>query len=139
MISEAHQFVFDSFAILSFLQDEPGAEQVERILKRADSGTARVWMNEINLGEVFYTLLRRRGETIAEEKVLQIQSTSIILVSNDWNMVKAAARLKAKFRASYADCFAAVTAMIHDAQVVTGDPEFEALEKHVSVKWLPRK
>jgi len=53
----------------------------------------------------------------------------------------AAARLKAHHLISLADAFAAALAKTYDAQVVTGDPEFESLDrkKLVSILWLPAK
>jgi predicted nucleic acid-binding protein len=47
-----------------------------------------------------------------------------------------AARLKAKYAISYADAFAAATAKRIDGRVVTGDPEFKAIESEVAVHWL---
>ena len=44
--------------------------------------------------------------------------------------------MKAEFPISYADCFAAATALILGAAVLTGDPEFRKLSKVVSVDWL---
>jgi ribonuclease VapC len=42
---------------------------------------------------------------------------------------------------SYADCFAAALAQRLDAAVVTGDPEFEDIERagELKVEWLPPK
>ena len=40
---------------------------------------------------------------------------------------------------AYADCFAAALAKLRGLEVVTGDPEFKAVEKEVKVAWLPQK
>jgi predicted nucleic acid-binding protein len=37
---------------------------------------------------------------------------------------------------SYADAFAAALAKIKNAELVTGDPEFKALEKEIKINWL---
>jgi hypothetical protein len=38
---------------------------------------------------------------------------------------------------SYADCFAAALAKIKNAELVTGDPEFKAVEHELKkVRWL---
>ncbi len=50
----------------------------------------------------------------------------------------AAARLKAGFKMSFADAFAAATAMELNAALVTGDPELRALEDAglVRLEWV---
>jgi predicted nucleic acid-binding protein len=56
----------------------------------------------------------------------------------DEELLLSAASIKASFPLSYADAFAAATAQIHDAVLLTGDPEFKALEAKgiISVRWL---
>ena len=41
--------------------------------------------------------------------------------------------------ASYADAFAAALAQEFGATLVTGDPEFRAVESRIAVMWLPNK
>ena len=45
-------YVFDSFAILAFYADEPGADLVEKALKECVNGDAQGWMTVINWGRV---------------------------------------------------------------------------------------
>ncbi len=47
-----------------------------------------------------------------------------------------AADFKARFRISLADAFAAALAKEKKAELVTGDPEFKALEKEIKIIWL---
>ncbi len=56
---------------------------------------------------------------------------------NFFDDVLAAARLKARFPISYADAFAAATALRAGAQLVTGDDEFHARDDIVDIVWLP--
>ena len=49
---------------------------------------------------------------------------------------KQAAEFKAKCRMSYADCFAAALARLHNAELVTGDQDFRQVENEVKVLWL---
>ena len=37
---------------------------------------------------------------------------------------------------SYADCFSAALAKQQNAELVTGDPEFKAVEKEIKINWL---
>lgn len=44
----------DSYAILAWIQDEPGAQNVEDLLISAKTGQINLFMSEINLGEIYY-------------------------------------------------------------------------------------
>jgi predicted nucleic acid-binding protein len=37
---------------------------------------------------------------------------------------------------SYADCFAAALSKQKGAELITGDPEFKAVEKDIKIHWL---
>ena len=47
----------------------------------------------------------------------------------DLSLILEASRLKAKYPLSYTDCFAAAQAIRSEASILTGDPEFKAVEK----------
>lgn len=57
-------------------------------------------------------------------------------MSNAFDDVLEAARIKALHPLSYADAFAVATAARFGATVVTGDREFEAVEGIVPIEWL---
>ena len=46
--------LFDSHALLAFFHGEPGAEIVERILRRSYSDSYDLFISLINLGEIVY-------------------------------------------------------------------------------------
>ena len=60
----------------------------------------------------------------------------IVDVSDDLTLVKQAAVFKATHKMSYADCFVAALAKQQSAELVTGDSEFEAVEKEIRIQWL---
>ena len=47
-----------------------------------------------------------------------------------------AAELKARYPISYADAFALASAIEHQAELVTGDPEFRQVENLVKIVWV---
>jgi predicted nucleic acid-binding protein len=51
----------DSHAILRFAQDEEGADRVEELLRASEESRLKAYVNEINLGEVYYITMRRLG------------------------------------------------------------------------------
>ncbi len=132
----------DAYAILCWLQDEPGSALVEEFLERAgrDSGFF-CYLSIFNLGEVFYRLWRVQGADRAESfwgDVLR-GHVPLTLVDATPVRVREAARLKGQYPIAYADAFAAQTAVEKELALVTGDPEFEPMERAglVAVHWLP--
>jgi ribonuclease VapC len=120
--------VLDSWAIMRLLDGaEPVASRVEAVM---DSGEAV--MSWLNLGEVYYVLRRAEGEDAAARTVADIE-TRVHTVLPDRNLVLDAARIKADYPMSYADAFAAATAVRLSVQLWTGDPELLL----VDAPWRP--
>lgn len=67
-----NKFVLDSFALLRFLQKEPGHEPVKAILDDVQRGTACAMLNVINMGEIIYTVQRRFGLQYKLDVVMNI-------------------------------------------------------------------
>lgn len=129
--------LLDSFALLSYLNKEIGFGKVREALAEAQVSDGSLLMNEINVGETYYILHRQRGVKQAEyflETVLV--SLPIRLVQNDFQDVIDAARIKAEFPLSFADCFVVATARRESAIVLTGDPEFKKIQHLVKIEWL---
>ena len=56
--------VLDSYALLSYFEDEPGADKVQRLLEQAAKGKVSLLMSIVNWGEVYYSLCRSRSISI---------------------------------------------------------------------------
>jgi len=130
--------VLDSWALMAFLYDEPAAQEVENLLVKAAAERHRLLLCVVNWGEIYYSIARADGEAAADQKVALLATLAIELVpaSDDLHLVREAAKLKAKYRMSYADCFAAALAKIKHAELVTGDPEFKQVQRDVRICWL---
>ncbi|HEU4849737.1 MAG TPA: PIN domain-containing protein [Terrimesophilobacter sp.] len=110
--------VLDSWAIMRLLEGaEPAASRVQEQL---DSGTAT--MSWINLGEVLYVLIRSVGREAAHVAVDDLERLLDAKLP-DRVTITEAADIKANHRMSYADAFAAATAVRLDLPLWTGDPE----------------
>jgi len=129
-------YVLDSFAMLALLQLEAGADQVAALLREAEQETSRVLMSLISLGEVAYIIERRWGETRLRNFLAYANEAPIEIAPVDQDRVFAAAHIKAHYSISYADAFAVALTQELEATVVTGAPEFRAVEGLVSVQWL---
>lgn len=118
----------DSWVILAWLKDQaPGAGVMAGLWEQAEAGRAQLVMNIVNLGEVFYIVAKARGEASARTVLQNLQGRRIEIASASDELVLEAATLKARYPISYADAFAAATALGRGAPLVTGDPEMRAL------------
>jgi predicted nucleic acid-binding protein len=136
MSGEPATYVLDSFALLALLGGEQGKARVKEILTECEQGEAQAFFSLINLGEVLYLIEREQGELKAHLALAAIDSLPVTLVPATRETVLAAAHIKARHRLSYADAYAVTAALQHQAILVTGDPEFKAVEKLVTVDWL---
>lgn len=131
-------FLMDSFALLAYLNDEPGRARVKEVLKSAEQGFCRVMLCVINFGEVLYMTERHRGLAMAQSVQALIESMPIIILEATRNLVLDAAHIKANHAISYADAFAVAAAIAKSAVILTGDPEFETVKSIVTVEWLEK-
>jgi predicted nucleic acid-binding protein len=126
--------VLDAYALLAYLKKEGGHA---RVLELMESGDSDLFINSINVGEVFYIIARARGIQAADYFLTVIlPSLPVTMLENSLEDVIAAARLKAVHAFSYADCFAAATAIREQAPLVAGDPEFKSLGKQLKIDWI---
>jgi uncharacterized protein len=129
--------VLDSFALLAYLNGEAGHLVVKEALKKAQETGESILMNEINIGETYYILHRNRGREGAEHFLETIlPGLPIQPLANDFELVIQAAKIKAEYPLSFADCFAVASAQREGAAVLTGDPEFKRTEGIVQIEWL---
>jgi ribonuclease VapC len=128
--------VLDSYALIAFLENEPGADAVRELILQAEAGKLKLLMCVINLGEVWYSIARTTSPKTADHFVQEIQGMAIEFVDADWSLAQQAAIYKARGKISYADCFVAALAKARNAEVLTGDKEFKMLEDDISVLWL---
>jgi len=130
--------LLDSYAILLWIQNEPGAQIIEELLLSAKKGQINLAVSEINLGEVYYKCIRRTGKNRAVEILEQFSLLPVEIVPVDWNLICKASELKADIPIAYADCFAIATALLKEATIITGDPEFAQASHLVNIDWLNR-
>jgi predicted nucleic acid-binding protein len=130
------RYVIDSYAMIAYFEDEPGADRVAQILRQLVQGKAKGYMSVVNWGEVYYNTMREEGVTEAEKVILQLDRFPIQIVDINKDLAYEAAKLKGKYRIAYADCFAAALSVRLNASLVTGDPEFKKLKERISIQWI---
>ena len=130
------RYVLDSYAMIAYFEDEPGADRVAQILRELIQGKAKGYMSVVNWGEVYYNTMREEGIAEAEKVILQLDKFPIQIVEVNRNFAYEAAKLKGKYRVAYADCFAVALSVKLNASLVTGDPEFRKLKERISIQWI---
>ena len=128
--------VLDSWAMMAFFQNEPAADQVEKIIVEAHQSDTPLLMSVINVGELWYNTVRGHSEADAERAIQELANLKIQILDADWETTKQAAVFKTRGRIAYADCFAAALAKLRKAELVTGDNEMKLLEDEVRVLWV---
>ena len=135
-MTQSATFVLDSFALLAYLQDEPAAPRMEKLMDQAGKEKCRLLLCIINLGEILYIIERRGGLVKAQDALALIQQLPIEILPADEQTVFTAAHIKANHTLSYADSFVVAIGIQENATIVTADPEFRAVEEIVQVEWL---
>ena len=136
MSADPPRYVLDSFALLAYFGAEPGGPRVKALLAAAAANQAATYLSVINYGELVYITEREQGVSAARRAIAAIDQLPIAVIEADRRLTFAAAHVKAHHRLSYADAFAVAVAQQMQAILVTGDPEFRAVEHLVTVEWL---
>ena len=131
-VAEPH--VLDTSALLALLEDEEGADTVERVLHHE-----KVFVSFISLMEFLYVKLREQGEERAGMAYALLKAMPIHVVESDEELCMLAAHIKAAHRLSLADAWIAATAERLGAILVHKDPEFDAFTERLKMLRLPAK
>ena len=119
-------YVMDANAMIAVLNNEPGADVVEKLL--TPKGTI-AYAHAVNICEVFYGVLRATDEATAQKALTDIVSLGIQTRADmDDPFWQDIGRIKANHRLSLADGFAVALARRVGCELVTSDHhELEAL------------
>ena len=77
----AHAAVADSWAVLAAFRGEGEAARTRRrLLQRARAGNLRLLLNLVNLGAVYYRLIRITGQSAADEHLARLRAAPFDMV-----------------------------------------------------------
>ena len=128
--------VIDSYALMAFFEDEPGADLVRDLILKAEENKVNLLISVVNLGEVWYSIARTTSPEVADQYIGEIDGMAIEVVDADWQLTRQAAIFKVNANISYGDCFAGALAKNRRAELVTGDKEFKSLEGEIKIAWI---
>lgn len=119
--------ILDACAVIAYLRDETGAEQVENYLNEPQY---TCWIHVINLCEVYYDFLRSSTQTEADAILNDLINIGLIFRDDiDTAFWQAVGNYKATIRRiSLADCFALALTKRIDGVLLTSDhKEFDPI------------
>ena len=128
--------VFDSWAVIAYLEGEPAAERVADHIADAHENEIPMFMSVVNAGEVWYIIARETSVGDADRSITEMRHLGIEFIDADWSLAHEAGGFKSKHKMSFADCFAAALAKHQKAVLLTGDREFLQVEKDIAIDWL---
>jgi PIN domain nuclease of toxin-antitoxin system len=117
---------------MALVMGESAGDEVQELIHSATRSSQDLWMTTVNLGEVWYSVAREKSPA-ADEAVRLVALAGVRLAPADWALPYQAARYKSRYGLSYADAFAAALAHAQSVELLTGDPEFRALEN--AARW----
>ena len=130
-------YVLDTSALLTLIEDEAGADQVQELLEKAKRGEVILLVSFMSFMEVYYISLQERGQAEAQERVKLLAALPMLRVESSESLGMQAGAFKAAHRLSVADAWIAALAQERDATLVHKDPEFEQVESAIKVVKLP--
>jgi predicted nucleic acid-binding protein len=136
----SERYILDACSLIAFFNDEPEADIVEKILEKAEQGAIILYMNKINILEIYYGILRDEGIDKAEEIYSRILSLPITVIDKLEDQVfKESGRMKAMYRISLTDSIALAEAKVKNVKLLTADHhEFDVLvdKGEVDFYWI---
>lgn len=132
-------YLLDTSAIFTLTDEEEGAEEVERLLRRAQAGQCQLAACSITLMELYYVTLQEQGEDEAARLIGLVKAWPLRWIYPDEKTLLLAGRLKASYRLSVADALIAAVAKLQRATLVHKDPELAVLAAEVKLLSLPLK
>jgi len=76
-------FVLDACALIALTNKEKGADIVADILKHANHGSVRLYMNRVNLYEVYYGFYREYGKEYALNVIENVEDSPVLVAEFD--------------------------------------------------------
>ena len=129
-------FALDTSAILTLWNDEPGADEVERILSVQNKDVIVSFMSYM---ECYYRVWKSCGRDKGREIYAYLFTLPIKRINLSEEILQTAVSIKATCSLSVADSWIIATAIIEDAILVHKDPEFLQVKSLVKMHTLQFK
>jgi len=128
--------VLDSYALLAFLRGEAGDDKVATLLEKAGERNTPLHMTEVNYAEVKCIIICKDGMERWEAVARELPTLPLEFHPATRVLADLAADYKARHKLSLANAFSVALAKDKKAELVTGDPEFKAVEVEIKIQWI---
>lgn len=132
-------YALDASALVRFLDDGPGAEQVGAILNGYVKGLNLVLVSALHWGEVAGVLYKRDGEKELDRILPRLASLGMKIVPATPENAVRAAIIKAELKIPYMDAFGVELAESTPCTFVTADYDLKPAVDRVKILFLPKK
>lgn len=133
------QYVLDTSALLTYIETEEGAADIEALLQKAIDEEIVLYISIVSCIEIFYITWQEQGEEVAVDRLKLLDALMVIQEPVDSQLTKAIGEIKAARTMSFADCCIAGLAKFKQATLVHKDPEYEQIENEINQLKLPYK
>jgi PIN domain nuclease of toxin-antitoxin system len=133
------KIILDACALLAVARNEVGADVVVEAYVNASNGDSTLYMNRINLLEVYYDFYRHKGKKYADDFVAKVKQSIVHICEFDEDLFAEAGRLKASHKISLADAIALAQTIVSGGDLLTADHhEFDAIEgcEPIRIMWI---
>jgi predicted nucleic acid-binding protein len=134
-----NNYVLDTSAVITYLENENGAAVIEELLEKAEAGQITIFLSFVTFTEIYYITIQKKGKVLASERIESMETLPVKRIESNVNVGQIAGEFKAACQLSFADAWISALAKYKNAILVHKDPEFEALEKHIQMLKLPYK
>ncbi len=133
------KYVLDTSAILAFIENEEGAEEIENLLIGVIDGTNELFISTVTCIEVYYISIQEQGKEVADNRIGLIESLPLTEKPLNHELIIMSGEIKAAKTMSFADSCIAGLAKFIKAILVHKDPEYEQIENEIEQLKLPYK
>jgi predicted nucleic acid-binding protein len=132
--------IFDACALIALLAGESGAEKVRDIIQDAIDDKTTIKINQINLLEVYYHVIKVYNQDEANKMLEKIKEFPIeVIVGLTTDVFREAGRIKSKYKIPLADSIAVAECIINKGILLTSDhTDLEKIEnsENIKINWF---
>lgn len=131
------RYVLDTSSILTLRDDDPGSNQIEKLLSKALQNEIIVYASFISFIEVFTTIWEYEGEESAKVTYAEMKTLPIQMVNMNETILIKASTFKSRYGFSLSDSLIFATAIEKGAILVHKNPAFEKISNLIETITLP--
>ena len=133
-------FVFDSSAVLRYLDHEAGAERVRAIFRDCADESAEICVSAMQWGEIAAILRKRYGAQEQEIRLHRLAQLNLRIIQINAECAVRAAAICVDRKMAFADAFAVELTLDSPEHVlITADYDFKTVEDLIRIEFLPAK